>query len=437
MADKAHASPASRNSIEPVTALNSNDVLLGRGAGSSQYIGNQKFRDLVEERKEEYSSSASRMPKAKIAEEILDHVQSLGGRFLQLDENQGAIDNMVEEGIWHVVDDKAALEKCKQALRQKRMPSAAARRNEDTVSVLPAPASAAIPVGKSSCNSVSLVGDIPVSDAGSSTLTSNALPFLPSTLFASAALGTIDARLLLFHTDPRGANPYFQLNQALLGQRYIPSTSRIAEAQPNLSFWGNRAATVSQEQQCAQRSDLSSIESHKTASGIVLQGSNNGRDETSGNVMATGQESSNHGEGIASGAATTTEDDVSEFLLSILALSGRTRFTERQDAQEKASMTNEERAKVLSDLFGKYCSTSHQSKKARRDLDKDSIAFLVKQTWVEIEKVPARNKQALIEAQQVCRAEEFSDARLERFLRCVGMNVQVRATGVIFYHWAC
>ena len=94
-------------------------------------------------------------------------------------------------------------------------------------------------------------------------------------------------------------------------------------------------------------------------------------------------------------------------------------------------MTDEERAKVLSDLFGKYCSM-HQSKRAR-DLDADSIAFLVKQMRVEIERVPDNKKQALVEAQRVCGAEEFSDARLERFLRCVDMDVQVRA-GVITGH---
>jgi len=85
------------------------------------------------------------------------------------------------------------------------------------------------------------------------------------------------------------------------------------------------------------------------------------------------------------------------------------------------------------DLFGKYCST-HQNKKARRDLSKDEVAFLVKQMRIEIERIPQAKKGALIKAQVKCRAEEFSNARLERFLRCEGMDVKVRA-GLFLRHF--
>jgi hypothetical protein len=43
----------------------------------------------------------------------------------------------------------------------------------------------------------------------------------------------------------------------------------------------------------------------------------------------------------------------------------------------------------------------------------------------EIERIPAHRKNALIEAQAKCSPDEFSDARLEKFLRCEGMNAQV------------
>lgn len=74
----------------------------------------------------------------------------------------------------------------------------------------------------------------------------------------------------------------------------------------------------------------------------------------------------------------------------------------------------------------KYCNVDvHKSKKTRQDLDQESIAFLIKRMRVEIERVPVE-KQALLEAQLKCAAEEFSDDRLERFLRVERMDAQVR-----------
>ena len=95
---------------------------------------------------------------------------------------------------------------------------------------------------------------------------------------------------------------------------------------------------------------------------------------------------------------------------------------------KKTSMTAEERAKALADMFGKHCSIDeHKDKRARKDLDADSIEFLVRQMRLEIDLIPPNQKAALMEAQVKCsRTEEFSDKRLERFLRCEGMNTKVR-----------
>ena len=90
-------------------------------------------------------------------------------------------------------------------------------------------------------------------------------------------------------------------------------------------------------------------------------------------------------------------------------------------------MADEEKARVLADLFGTYCSV-HQNKKAKRDLSKDDVAFLVKQMRLEIDKIPESEKEALIEARAKCRAEEFCDSRLEKFLRCEKMDVKVRGS---------
>jgi hypothetical protein len=121
-----------------------------------------------------------------------------------------------------------------------------------------------------------------------------------------------------------------------------------------------------------------------------------------------------------------SEDEASDFLLFYVA-SGRPRFTEEEEKIEKATLTNDEKAAALSDLFGQTCSLStHVHKRAKRDLDSNSVEFLLKQMRLELERIPEDEKRALTEARGKCRAGEFSDARLERFLRCEGMNAKVR-----------
>ena len=102
-------------------------------------------------------------------------------------------------------------------------------------------------------------------------------------------------------------------------------------------------------------------------------------------------------------------------------------ITAEQVELERAAMTDEERAEALADMFGKRCAIdTHENKRARKDLDKNAIDFLVLQMRRELEQTPMENKKALTEAQLMCDPVEFRDARLERFLRCEGMNAKVR-----------
>lgn len=113
--------------------------------------------------------------------------------------------------------------------------------------------------------------------------------------------------------------------------------------------------------------------------------------------------------------------------LSFLSLADRPRFTEEEEALEKATLTDEERAAALADTFGKLKEGVRQkNKKARRDLDRESIDFLIKHMRHEVNIIPDEQKLALLEALVRARGEEFSDARLERFLRCDSMNTTVR-----------
>jgi hypothetical protein len=120
-------------------------------------------------------------------------------------------------------------------------------------------------------------------------------------------------------------------------------------------------------------------------------------------------------------------EDVSEFLLSVLDESDRPIFTVEEEERERATMTDDERVAALSDQFGKKVEiSSRQDKRARRDLDPKDMEFLVNQMRLEIERIPEHMKRALLEAQSKCRDDEFSDQRLERFLRCEGKNPRVR-----------
>jgi hypothetical protein len=58
------------------------DVLLGRGKGYFNHIGNVRYRSIIEEHKEEYDR-ATEEGRQEIAEGIVSKVHDYGGRFLK------------------------------------------------------------------------------------------------------------------------------------------------------------------------------------------------------------------------------------------------------------------------------------------------------------------------------------------------------------------
>lgn len=105
-----------------VTTLRPGDVLFGRGSGPNNREGNITFRRLVKERKEEYNATKNRQIKHNIALDIIATIRTTeNGRFLRKatpkDMNRLGIPQNTE--AWCMVDEKAILEKVKQALRQK------------------------------------------------------------------------------------------------------------------------------------------------------------------------------------------------------------------------------------------------------------------------------------------------------------------------------
>lgn len=105
-----------------VTTLRPSDVLLGRGAPIISYEGNVKFRDLVRSKKPLYVSTGRHQAKEDIAREIVKEISRTKGRFLKKvssPEERQAQQKTREDPLWRVAEDSVAMEKVKQALRDK------------------------------------------------------------------------------------------------------------------------------------------------------------------------------------------------------------------------------------------------------------------------------------------------------------------------------
>lgn len=117
-----------------ITKLDLHDVIMGRGAAATDYQGNLRLRDLVSQRQEEYAASDKRSDKHRIAQEIVDRVHQLGGRFLQCEDKLMDASPVrripMHAMVWEQVTDRRILSnKLKQLLRDAG-PMAKARRKE-------------------------------------------------------------------------------------------------------------------------------------------------------------------------------------------------------------------------------------------------------------------------------------------------------------------
>jgi len=101
---------ASTQMLEGVRTPHPNDVLCGRGSGTSNNPGNELFRDKVNKTKRHYLKSKKR-DKPKVAASLVAEIrqQVPPGRFLQKND---------ETGLWDDIGDLKAQEKTSQALRE-------------------------------------------------------------------------------------------------------------------------------------------------------------------------------------------------------------------------------------------------------------------------------------------------------------------------------
>jgi hypothetical protein len=466
------------NSGQLISSVNPNDVILGRGLGPSQFIGNQQFRSIVEQYQEEYTSirgHQKREQKTRISKEIVAEVHTLGGRFLKNIEGSTPVAGAIaEEAIWLEVEESVALEKCKQALRDYRKKKASSTENGETNdkeenediesegssrtpcpvgdeievappslerkrhvttaphTVLPpnsTPALSALLARLSAFHHQSMLPQLQwmnpvntseldhVPQSWNDEMPSSSMPVLPSVLVGRSDVGNAENCLFAFN------------QQAMAPQQ--KRMNRVNPSQINLDPQSrNDVRIIPDAYSLASRDMLSCpinniAPEHGLATEIVTDGQGkvveDQRKDTSDVAKARRSTSK---AGVSAAAA--SEDELSSYLLSLL-ISDRPMITEEQLEIERAAMTDEERVATVTDLFGTQCTVdTRQSKKANRDLDTNAVDFLVNQMRLEIKRIPENSKRALLEAQTKCRADEFSDARLERFLRCEGMNAMVR-----------
>lgn len=408
----------------------------------------QRFRDLTEKYKEEYKRAPQNKLKKKIAKDLLDHIHSFGGRFLRRDESteHNKAESSSFEGVkWAEASQDTALEKIKQALRENRQklssegsPSKRKNQQEQVNAALN-------PLGGNLLGSLnpSPVAAPRAIQPQSVPPPPMMLPVLPSTMLASGISAvTIDPRVLIL-----------QLAQASLQHQLMlqpPATTPIPSYSPPLimamapghdphlyattNLQSETRIPESYPRRVVQRDLLG----HCTAESLVapqLQVKQPALTESTAGKVAADKATPG-----PTTAGTTLEPGTEDALdaLSALTVANQPKFTEQELEMEQKLTTDEERAEILSDTFGKFCtvnSDSRPDKRARQDLDKESIEFLVSFMRGEIDKVPNEEKKALLEAMKKSDDDEFSDERLECFLRCEGMNARLAAQRFICY-WA-
>jgi hypothetical protein len=105
-----------------VDEIRENDILMGRGAPTINYKGNVSFRELVSTRKAEYTASGRHRVKDEIARQVIEEIARRDGRFLRRIETTAeaeALGMPNNKKAWIIAEDSIAMEKVKQALRDK------------------------------------------------------------------------------------------------------------------------------------------------------------------------------------------------------------------------------------------------------------------------------------------------------------------------------
>jgi hypothetical protein len=234
--------------------LNPNDVLMGRGSGANLKQGNIRFRQLVWDR---YDAEMARVEcktmeavasvKIKVAHDVLQDIQSKGGRFLrkvlkpaQVKQDGSGEDSkgrkVEREIVYEEVSDKDATEKIKQTLRfqieRHKAFRSGSSRGED-------------PTGLSFPPAISAASPFP--DQAPATGNVILLPSIDDRLLQVISQARI-SRLLQGSSDDDAANRTLStLNNIATGSLFIPHGSPPVNAWPPLLSAASAALTASKQ----------------------------------------------------------------------------------------------------------------------------------------------------------------------------------------------
>jgi hypothetical protein len=113
--DETYTTGANGGAVKRIRSPHPNDVLSGRGGGINSHVGNQKFREWVRVRKDDYTLAPSKTDKARVAREVVALVEEQvpPGRFLQKDPT-----SIGSSSWWVEIDDDRIMAKTSQALRE-------------------------------------------------------------------------------------------------------------------------------------------------------------------------------------------------------------------------------------------------------------------------------------------------------------------------------
>ena len=95
-----------------------NDVLFGRGHKTYKHAGNQRYRYVIQSLKPEHDAAPKSL-RAVYGKQVVNYIQNLQppGRFLKRQAGKEK-----DAGAWIEVDTKLAVERARQALRDKKLP---------------------------------------------------------------------------------------------------------------------------------------------------------------------------------------------------------------------------------------------------------------------------------------------------------------------------
>lgn len=457
-----------------VTIVQVVDVLFGRGTGCYKHEGNIRFFRLIQERRDEYKATRSREVKQTIARQVYERVHEHGGRFLKLADSEVPVAHIARNGLWEEVSERAALGKIAHTLRENKGVERSSSSGTDTETShvdietqnsskieCPSPSNRE-GLGNRQDNIVS--GMVTRSSVGSASQYDTLLP-------GGSPLMPVDNQASSWECGPQGnlSRAAAQV-QIVLPHPNESNTMRPPSAPQPSSFqtakvdhqqraihqqapWNTTFQYLNQKILPGPRYDSMvagpALPPHKmgrsfppprTASCTNLGNFPNGCALSlppASVAMTQGQESQGalsetdrvFDDGLKVGTydsardGNVTEKDAASFLLSsfLRDIEGLQRVTEEQLQAEQASLPEEEKRLVHSDLFGRLCSVGMTNTAST------SIDAIVQEMRQEIDRLPVVRKRALVEAQSICdESEEFSNDRLEAFLRHEDMNPKVR-----------